>query len=257
MKQANLFRILLISLITICLSACSDNKDEIKEIYPIRFDDTSYEVRMGVSESIGFVDGSGDYTLKVENPQLLEASISIKTKTLIISAKQKGETVLSITDNGVGETVNLKIKVTDSYIGFINADGNIPMFPIRTNLFLVNNASKEFYLFNQANGSNGPADEPILKGNYEIAVENKISYLTLVFQNKEKGTETHKFNIQKSDSQVYAIMSKYLNIDWETMSESVRSTGPQTYFLHMNEESTGLEAYWTISIMQMPKDILK
>lgn len=165
--------------------------------------------------------------------------------------------MLSITDNGVGKTVSLKIKVTDSYIGFVNREGNIPMFPIRTNLFLVNNGSKEFYLFNQANDSNGAAGEPILKGNYEIAIENKISYLTLVFQNKKEEIETHKFNIQKSDSQVYAIMSKYLGIDWKTMSESVRSTGPQIYYLHTNEESTGLEAYWTITIMQMPKGILK
>lgn len=80
------------------------------KIYIIRFDRNSYEVRIGFNENIFFADGSGDYTLTVEDPQILEAEVKENGKRVTIHAKKKGETTLIITDNIAGGTVKLKIK---------------------------------------------------------------------------------------------------------------------------------------------------
>ncbi|WP_294142213.1 hypothetical protein [uncultured Sanguibacteroides sp.] len=258
MKWGHLSRVCFMLLFTSCFVSCNDDK-KTEEVYPIRFSDSSYEVRMGMRESISFVDGSGDYTIDVENPQLLDASISLNTDNLFINAKKKGETVLSVTDNRVGETVKLKIKITDSYLGFVLVNSDLPFFKSKTDLFLVKNDLKEFYLFDQAEDFNGPVGDPVLKGNYKIAIENNKPYLTLVYKDETEGVEIRKFCLSGSDGIVFDILNTMFELGWEKLSEnSSRSVGPQIYVLHLTEVNTIYEADGYMNyFMHIPGGILR
>lgn len=258
MKWGHLSRVCFILLFTSCFVSCNDDK-KTEEVYPIRFSDSSYEVRMGMRESISFVDGSGDYTIDVENPQLLDASISLNTDNLFINAKKKGETVLSVTDNRVGETVKLKIKITDSYLGFVLVNSDLPFFKSKTDLFLVKNDKNEFYLFDKAESFNGPAGEPVLKGSYEITVKNNAPYLTLTYKDETETAVVRKFGLSGSDGGVFDVMNTVFELGWEkSLEKSSRSIGPRIYFLHLTETSTFYKAKGMMDYsMHMPEGILK
>ena len=258
MKRIGLINVFLMLLLAGCFWGCSGNK-ETEEIYPIRFPDLFYEVRMGMRESISFVDGSGDYTIDVENPQLLDASIGLNTDNLLIQAKKKGETILSIRDNGAGETVKLKIKVTDIYLGFVLVKSDLPVFKSETNLFLVKNDKNEFYLFDKAESFNGPAGEPVLKGSYEITVENNAPYLTLTYKDETETAVVRKFGLSGSDGGVFDVMNTVFELGWEkSLEKSSRSIGPRIYFLHLTETSTFYKARGMMDYsMHMPEGILE
>lgn len=53
------------------MASCGHNNDDEPEIYPIRFEQSSYTIRFGVGTSISFVDGGGIYELTASNPEVL------------------------------------------------------------------------------------------------------------------------------------------------------------------------------------------
>lgn len=247
MKIIRLLGMLLLLVVTISFSGCNYEESKEKKVYPIRFANNSYEVRVNQLESIGFVDGSGDYTIEVENPELLSATIDVKVERLSISAKQKGETYLTIIDNKADGKVRLKIKVTDSYLGFrLSSKSNIPFIPEETDLFLVNNEQKDFFLFKHDRVVNFPVGKPVLKGTYSTKVESEVPLLMLTFQNEEGITEAHTYDISESDSEIYSLMNKFINSGWE--KKNARSTGPQVYIMKMKEtiEDKEYSANWVV-----------
>lgn len=256
MISKSLIKVLLLAFSVVVAVACGD--DNTKEIYPIRFDRNIFEIRVNHSEQISFVDGSGDYTIKVENPDLLEASINTDASNLILVAKQKGETNLTVIDNIADDEVCLTVKITDSYLGFVCVSSQLPSFPQGTDIFLINNGQKDFYLFNQDKGSVFPVGEPLLKGKYETVNDNNTPFLILTYQNDKDKLQTQKFNIQDSDPLIFNIMNSFLNTGWAVKpSGTTREVGPKVYIMSLKEESTGHGASWKADTMLMPFGTLK
>lgn len=256
MQIKNLFTNLFLFL-CLLFTSCNKDQNEMTENPPLRFANTSYEVRVGQQEAIGFVEGSGDYSLEIEKPELLEATLRPELKQLFISSKQKGETTLVLTDNKARETIQLKIKITDSYLGFVHKDSNIPGFSSGTALFFVNNPEKDFYLFKQAKGTYLPEGTPILQGHYETFSEKGLPYLILYYQYKDQDTETHRYDLSESSPEIYAIMNKYLDSDWIKQTPANRSIAPKYYYLHINEVAGSYRATWVVDLMCIPPGILK
>lgn len=259
MKTIQLFGILFLTLVSVCLSGCSDDNDETKKVYPIRFIEKSHEVRLLQTERIWFADGGGDYTVSVADEELLSATINADTKNLSVIGKKKGTTNVTIKDNKANEEVTLTIKVVDSYLGFVSKKSYISFFPLESDLFLVNDEQKSFYLFKQERGGSFPMETPILAGQYETNVTDNGFCLKLIFTNDKDEEETHTYNISESDYEVFAIMNKYLNSNWPQPSNDLtRSVGPpRVYRLNMKEVDTEYSAQWVLDLITMPKGILK
>lgn len=100
---------LFISLIAICLTACSNDDDNMKSL---QFEKTLYEVCITRTTGIDLSGGSRDLTVTTENPELLDAAIKMNedgTTQLRIEGKQKGETKVNIKDNVTNEMATLTI----------------------------------------------------------------------------------------------------------------------------------------------------
>lgn len=101
------------------MAYCGHNNDDEPEIYPIRFEQSSYTIRFGVGTSISFVDGGGIYELTASNPKVLgKFGIDSETHRLLINPSSVGESSLTITDILANATITLNFKVEDFYISF-------------------------------------------------------------------------------------------------------------------------------------------
>lgn len=105
--------------ISLFVASCSHNNDDEPEIYPIRFEQSSYTIRFGVGTSISFVDGGGIYELTASNPEVLgKFGIDSETHRLLINPSSVGESSLAITDILANTTVTLNFTVEDFYLSF-------------------------------------------------------------------------------------------------------------------------------------------
>ena len=63
---------------------------------------------------------------------------------LEIHPKQKGETTIKVRDKVANETVDLKIKIVDSYLNLAVANPIKPPYRQEDEFFLINNEDKDF-----------------------------------------------------------------------------------------------------------------
>lgn len=116
----NVNKLILSFLCAICLFATScSNDDNEPEIFPIRFNQQDYTIRVGIGTNISFVDGGGVYELTASNPDVLgKFYIDDDTQSLMVFPKSIGESSLIITDVLANATVTLKFTVEDFYLSF-------------------------------------------------------------------------------------------------------------------------------------------
>ncbi len=114
----NINKLILSFLCTICLFAVSCGNEE-PEIYPIRFNQNDYTIRVGVRANISFVDGGGMYDLTASNPDVLgKFYIDNDAHSLIVVPASIGESTLTITDVKTNSSVTLRFVVEDFYLSF-------------------------------------------------------------------------------------------------------------------------------------------
>lgn len=253
MKQIKFSVILLF----IIMFSCSDNNENEKVLYSLTFEKDSYEVRVGLQNTIAVRSGNQHYTVTVDDADILEASSIIAEGTasageIIINAKKKGETFIYVTDNLTTDKVKLKVKVTDSYIANQVVKSNHILFSDNQFLYLVKNNDKDFYILTRNQSQDDFALK--IKGNYEILVENKEPYLILNFQDSEKGNITYKFNFVDSSSTTFVIFNSFFELGW-IAENTLRETS--LLFLNLKEEGTNLEVSLHLVFSElMPEGIL-
>lgn len=122
--KSNYLKLSFLLIISLFTAACgSDNL----EIYPIRFGQADYTVRLGVCTSVSFVDGGGVYELSASDPGVLgKFYIDNDSRTLVVIPSAVGESMLTITDVATDTSVTLRFVVEDFYLSFIidQIDGN-------------------------------------------------------------------------------------------------------------------------------------
>ena len=151
MKTKNLLGIFFLFLCTITLVSCGD--DEKQEIYSLSFEKGYYERPLLGAKNIPVRGGNRDYTVTVQNTDVLSINIDLSSPigmgNLVVKPKQKGETTVTVKDNVTNETVNLKIKIVDSYLNLKVAHPAQVPYSGGENLFFINNSDRDFYLFDE------------------------------------------------------------------------------------------------------------
>lgn len=207
---------LFISLIAICLTACSNDDDNMK---PLQFEKTSYEVCITRTTGIDLSGGSRDLTVTTENPEILDAAIKMNedgTTQLRIEGKQKGETKVSIKDNVTNEMATLTIKVTDLYLPFRVYRSNHPALVNDLVFYLVKDERHSCYFARPKQDTTGY--EIITQGTYNFQLETDKYYLTLYYsEDGGKFTDAtiapspHKFDITDSNSTILNMINIILS----------------------------------------------
>lgn len=285
MKQVSLLGMLLF-FCAIGFVGCGNDNEGKKEIYSLSFEKRYYEVPLLRQTSISVRGGNKDYAVIVEKPNILEVSIDVSGPTgmdnLIINPKQKGETTLTIKDNITNETVNLKVKVTDSYLAYAITKSNHPALSEKTTAYLINNEAKECYFFRSTGSGVGAADQLIAKGTYEFSIKsesgignsspiNGIPYLTLNYASDEQGNFTDatipptpqrlRFKTDRETNPIVMTMiQSYLGVDWKALAKEVlsRSTSIPQPTLTMTIDKTDYIIRGILNTTPaIPEDILK
>lgn len=140
----------------VCLfTACSSDDDNTTHA-PLTFEQTYYEKPLMINESIrriAFTGGSGDFSLSVSNPDVLEAKIS--DDEVILTPKEKGRTNIVVRDNVDDRSVTIQVKIVAPYI-CLQVDNPLPDGKLedgsRENLFLflVNDSDRSVYCFDES-----------------------------------------------------------------------------------------------------------
>ena len=142
MKTKKLLGIFFLFLCTITLVSCGD--DEKQEIYSLSFEKGYYERPLLGAKNIPVRGGNRDYTVTVQNTDVLSIDIDLSSPidmgNLVVKPKQKGETTITVKDNVTNETVDLKIKIVDSYLNLKVAHPAQVPYTGGENLFFINNA---------------------------------------------------------------------------------------------------------------------
>lgn len=277
MKPANIMKMLPALLLVVVLISCNDNNDN-KELHPLTFEKESYEVAMKRTTPIMIRSGNRDYTLLIEDPEILQAELDLSSPNGIgyinVTGKQKGETILSVTDNITHETVELRIKVIYNYLAFTIGNSNHPALTDDIIMWLIDDEARTCYFISEDHPSPGT----VSSGKYEFSVtketDNTIPYLTLTYASDEEGRFTdaaitdatitptpHVFDISGNKLSTYEALANFLNIDWEKLIEeqsgnSLRSELQPT-MLKMKEVGTEYEITSYLLLETIPEGILE
>lgn len=264
MKTTTLLGILLLSLFALGMASCSDDDHKFK-LTPLSFEKSTYETPLDRSNTIMVRGGNRDYTLKVEDSQILDATVDLSSEigcgNIIVNGKQKGETTLSVTDNATLETVQLQIKVTDNYLGCHIMESNHAALATDLWMYFIMNNAKEVYFFSMDKGVNAPT-KLVTKGTYEFVEENKMPYLILTYaENDGKFTDAHiapvphKFNISQSDVTTFSLLKRYYQFNWSELDKSPRELVVTQVRLRMQDEKSNIAGSFVVT--QIPEGILK
>lgn len=278
MKSTIMTKMLPMLLLAVLLFSCDDKSDG-KETYELTFEKGSYEVQLTRETPIIIRGGNRDYSLSVENPKILDAEVDLSSLigsgNIIVTGKQKGETILSVTDNITHETVKLKIKVIDKYLNLKVVGSDHPALVKDILIFLINNEERDCYFIS---GSENKDRNVMAKGKYAFSAETKENvstpYLTLTYASDELGRFTdaaktdatiaptpHQFDISGNHKLTYEGLELFLDIDWagliQERSENTLRSDPRPTTLNMKEIETEKEistVFWHESI---PEGILE
>ncbi|RGN76768.1 hypothetical protein DXB41_16205 [Segatella copri] len=153
---------------------CSNGTD----VSSLCFEKEYYEKPLLENPSeIMFSGGSNNLSVEVSDDNVLEATIGagkIKIKT-----KKNGIVYLVVKDKTENTSVTIRVKVVDSYLG-LQLGHPIPNYSVYNEddrLYLVNDKSKSFYLYDKSFNLKAT-------GNYKLFVKNSNFFLSLVFSDK-------------------------------------------------------------------------
>ncbi|MQM46254.1 lipoprotein [Segatella copri] len=146
---------LVLILLAVIVSSCQDEiLNNGTDVSSLCFEKEYYEKPLLENPSeIMFSGGSNNLSVEVSDDNVLEATIDagkIKIKT-----KKNGIVYLVVKDKTENTSVTIRVKVVDSYLG-LQLGKPIPNYSVYNEddrLYLVNNKSKSFYLYDRVSSS--------------------------------------------------------------------------------------------------------
>ena len=261
------------------VTACSDDNNGNEPITPFKLDKTYYEVRLEqTSAAINITNGSGDISLSIEDENILNATYKDGLYAdglkgvITLRGKQKGNTMLTITDNVTGDKETVEVKVTDCYLAYAIANSNHPVLKAKTTLFFVSNPEKECYIFAIDNIHGKLYEQPIAKGSYEFFVTppddttpqfKGIPCLHLNITDNDATTTSYDFQMKlwgEDTTSHYALsfIQSFLDVDWEKLLDEVQTKSPAPIDMTMTLTipDTDYQITGVLSTASMPEHIL-
>ena len=214
-------KIVLSFLCAICIFTVSCGNDDGPEIYPIRFGQTDYTIRVGVGSSISFVDGGGVYELTASNPDVLgKFYINDDTQTLIVIPTAKGESTLTVTDVKTNTPVTLKFTVEDFYLSFmvteISGDNTNPYLKERNEIRFIRDEenTKQIKIMYQDNLTYEM--EYIATGYFDIERSTTNIFTLNMMLHSHHGEEFEGFSYTLGgDGEYLSMFDKYFEYGWD------------------------------------------
>lgn len=223
---------LLLVLLCVLYGACTDR--EIPRIYPLTFEKGEYELRERMTLSVTFRSGNKDYTVVSSDTAVVKASTDSKIGfgTLYLLGNGKGEAIVSVKDNVSNEKIDLRVTVTDFFLGFEVVDTDNVIFQKNDCLFFVKNESKDFL----ALGKTDTIDGTVLRfrGNYEFAVTGGKHFVHIEYE-KEGQPVKYAFDMTGSSSEIFSMIEHFYQPDMV----KAKDIGPRYYFMNLEERTTG------------------
>lgn len=240
-------------------TSCSDDEDLGT---PLKFEKTSYEARNNYSTAIQLQGGSQSYSLKVENSNLLKASIltyeaKFNPGVLSIERLKKGTTTVTVIDTKRQEEITLSIKIVDFYTSISINESNHPVLAENQVLFIVKNPAKDFYLFQVDEKTKEVNNKPLSRGTYELYAVEATPYLTLTYVDETNEETVCKLNLSENISPVLRYFNNYFQLDWEEwLSSKSRASLSSDFDVIMIEEGTEYKIKGDLEKDEMPDGIL-
>lgn len=256
MKTRKLFELLLLFTCLLFFANCSDENEPETEIHHLSFEKDYYErplLEMGV-QSIMIRGGNRDYTIEVEHPEVLEVTVDLSSPTdmgnLKITPKQKGETTVTVRDNIVQESIDLRIKITDGYLNLAVSGSTVSPYQPDDEFFLINNDDKSFYLYD---------DDLHLKhtGNYRFFVADNAPHLELTFQEELNKKNIYTYDLSTTSSGVLNVIKEVLGWDWREYIDSLPVRDVTPAIIYATDTENDMTYHWVVKANNMPENVLE
>lgn len=222
-------------LLGVLFGACTD--EEIQRVYPLTFAQGTYEVRTGITMSIPFRSGNKSYVVASSDTAVVKASASITDSQigfgdLYLWGNAKGQAIVSVKDRVSGEQVDLRITVTDFYLGFEVVDTDSVLFQRNDYLFFVKNKSNDFLAYEGADLTT----EPVLrfKGTYDFIMSGNKPFVHITYE-KDGQPVKYVFDMAESSSELLAMLDHF----WGLSQKKTKDIGIHNYYMNLKETSTG------------------
>ena len=242
----------------VCLfTACSSDDDNTTHA-PLTFEQTYYEKPLMMSEPIrriAFTGGSGDFSLSVSNPDVLEAKIN--DDEVILTPKEKGRTNIVVRDNVDDRSVTIQVKVVDTYLCFQVGnplpDGK-PDYSSGDYLFLVNDSERSVYWFDESFNLKS-VDHGY---SFSYSKETHRFYFSLPLDGN-----IFTYDITSTESSfLVQVLPRYLGFSWDGLDVQSRATNREIaseagpILLMAVDVATGDKYNFIVRSIEMPYGIL-
>jgi hypothetical protein len=214
---------------------------------PLSFEKEYYERPLSEdSQEIVFSGGSSNLSVEVSDNDVLEATIG--TGNIKIKTKKKGAVYLVVKDGADNTSVTIRVKVVDSYLS-MRLGAPIPNSSVYDKgdcLFLVNNTSRAFYLYDESYNIKG-------SGNYKLFMEGSKFFLSLSLP---EGTRLYDIS-NSSEMFLFGAILSALDFSWTDEHNAItnsRSASPVT--MNAVDSVTGDVYYFSVDSTEMPYGIL-
>ena len=217
--KSHYLKLAFLLIVSIFTAACSENDEP--EIYPIRFGQTDYTIRVGVRSAISFVDGGGVYELTASTPDVLgKFYIDDDTQTLIVIPTAKGESNLTVTDVKTNTPVTLKFIVEDFYLSFmvakISGDNTNPYLKERNEIRFIRDEenTKQIKIMYQDNLTYEM--KCIATGYFDIERSTTNIFTLNMMLHSHHGEEFEGFSYTLGgDGEYLSMFDKYFEYGWD------------------------------------------
>lgn len=235
--------------ITLIIASCSKSDED--QLANLTFEKNEYTVMNNVSYSLMVKSGNGDYSIIIEDSDIISASIIPSgygyDSYINILGLKNGKTSLTVKDNLSGQNIKLNITVVDAYVsiyigqckGFVEINDATAKKTIEEDileksliqdknvLVLKKNEKKDFYLLSR-DGSNRSKLE--YKGTYRFADRY---HLTLQYIQEENTIKEQEFLLSPTEGG-FLYISNFFDLIESRSTREMSDSGP--LFLYMSQD---------------------
>ncbi len=231
-------------LFIVCLfmAACDSNDD--LEVNPIRFGQSDYTIRFGVTSHIGFADGSGKYELTASDPDVLgDFYIDVDNSVLIVRPSSVGESTLTVTDVITNTSETLNFTVEDFYLSFrvskIEGDNHNPYLSVGNEIRFIRDEENSRQMKVMWQNKVTYEVKCIAYGNFDIErSESNIFTLNMALHSQRiEELESYSYTLG-GDWQYLSLFEKYFDYKWDNSIAS-KSMPPKEIQMILTDSFNG------------------